>query len=643
MTHSASSGEETAASGPAVKTLYTCGMHPEVISDTPGNCPKCGMKLVPMDPERARTILEARGEKVPAAEGPKKDRQVKYWRSSMDPSYVRDQPGKDTMGMDLVPVYEDEVSGGPTIKVDPVTEQDMGLRYDTVHTGPLEKVVRSVGMVDYDEQSLSNVTTKIDGFAQKVYVDTTGAQVHQGEALFEFYAPQLVSAQQEYLVARDDVAQAQADGGERLRMAQARVDSARKRLDYFDISAEQIKKIEDDKAVTKTLTMAAPLTGIVTQKSLIEGDAIKAGQSLYRLADLSTVWVTGKVFESDLPYIKLGQEVQMQLDYLPGRVYRGRVTYIYPFLQTGTREISVRMEFMNPGYDLKPGMYATLEFHSRVKDEAVLVPDMAVIDTGERKVAYVMREPGKFEPRQVQTGVRTGDNEWQVLSGLAPGDKVVVSGQFLLDSESRLREASLKMLQPGLHDTSKMLDGAAGKPGQGETPDVAGAKGQEGKPKYVCPMPAHAGILYDQPGKCPLCGMKLVPTHTWDTQESAVAYYTCPMPEHSDVRADKPGKCPKCGMTLIPVTQEDAKRFSTSATSVTPPTLYTCPMADHADVVSDQPGKCPKCGMELVPTSTVPHGKKAEEHWREQHPEGKPAPATPKDAPGEAPKSGAAS
>ena len=178
-------------------------------------------------------------------------------------------------------------------------------------------------------------------------------------------------------------------------LARRRVQSARDRLLYFDIAPEQIDEIEKEKNIKKTMPIRSLLTGIVTKKNIVEGDSLKMGMPAYEIADLSTVWVIGKVYESDLPVIRLGQETHMTLDYLPGRTYRGRVTYIYPYLQKGTREIPVRMEFHNPGYDLKPGMYTTIELQTTLSEKAVLVPDMAVIVTGERKTAFVMREPGK--------------------------------------------------------------------------------------------------------------------------------------------------------------------------------------------------------------------------------------------------------
>ena len=300
----------------------------------------------------------------------------------MSPGEIHDKPGKDSMGMDLVPVYEGEAAAG-TIQIDPVVEQNMGVRVDTVKRGPLAKTVRTVGFVDYDETTLTVVTTKVDGWVEKLYVNQTGAQVHEGEPLFELYSPALFSAQEEYLAAlrnlqKKDVPLIPRSRGD----SQALVRDARTRLEYFDISPGQIAELERTGTVRKTLTIRAPFTGIVTQKNVVEGQRIMAGMEVFRIADLSTVWVIAKVYEYDLPYVRLGQEAFMTLDYLPGRTFRGRVTYVYPYLDAKSREVSARMEFHNPGYELKPGMYATVTLVSKVADDATLVPDVAVIDTG---------------------------------------------------------------------------------------------------------------------------------------------------------------------------------------------------------------------------------------------------------------------
>jgi Cu(I)/Ag(I) efflux system membrane fusion protein/cobalt-zinc-cadmium efflux system membrane fusion protein len=534
------------------KAWYTCGMHPEVVQNHPGDCPQCGMKLQPMSQDRAAAMGLAKPEQL---EKPKGDRKVLYWRSPMVPGEIHSEPGKDSMGHDLVPVYEDEAAAG-TIRIDPVTEQNMGIRVDEAIKGPLTKTFRTVGFVEYDETTLATVNTKVDGWVEKLYADQTGIQVHKGEPLFELYSPELFSAQQEYLAALRNLQQGDVPAVPRSRLdSEALVRDAGTRLEYFDISVEQIAELKRTGKARKTLTIRAPFTGIVTHKNVVEGQRIMSGMEIFRIADLSTVWVIGKVFESDLPHVKLGQEAFMTLSYLPGRTFLGRVTYVYPYLEAKTREVPVRMEFHNPGYELKPGMYATITLTSELAKEATLVPDVAVIHTGLRSVAFVMREPGRFEAREVKIGVRAENNYLQVLDGLAPGETVVVSGQFLLDSESRLREAALKFLEPG------RVEGAA--PVRAATERAAGRpheRTEDGELAYVCPMPEHVDILYDAPGQCPLCGMKLVPVrrHAGHVDKPAIDHWSCPMPEHANVRESGPGKCPICKMSLIPVTREAA-------------------------------------------------------------------------------------
>ncbi len=544
-------------------TWYTCGMHPEVVQDHPGDCPKCGMKLQPMSQDRAVAMGLAEPEAGNA--GLRKKGKIVYWKSSMIPGEVHEEPGKDSMGMDLVPVYADEVSPASSIRIDPVTEQNMGVRLDKVVIGPLTKTVRTVGFVDYDETRLATVNTKTDGWVEKLTVDQTGAQVHKGDPLFELYSPELFSAQEEYLAALDSTR-----GGPGSLIARSTSDAeglsrdARTRLEYFDVSPEQIRELERTRRLRKTLTVRAPFTGIVTGKSVVAGQRVMAGKELFRIADLSTVWVIAKVYEQDLPFVKLGQEAFMTLSYVPGKTFRGRVTYVYPYVEAKTREISVRMEFHNPGYELKPGMYATVTLSSEVASDATLVPDVAVIDTGLRSVVFTMPEPGRFEAREVKTGLRTENNYLQVLSGLAPGETVVVSGQFLLDSESRLREAALKFMEPGQTSGANPIEAATRKAAEEHPGQAAPA---EANLYYVCPMPEHVDILYDKPGKCPLCGMDLIPVRRRgdEVRKHRVAYWTCPMPEHSSVHERGPGKCPICGMSLVPVEEVRENSAATGA------------------------------------------------------------------------------
>ncbi len=610
-------GDTATQSGSKEKTLYTCGMHPQVVQDTPGNCPICGMKLTPI-PKRAG----AGAANASAASG---ERKIKYYKSTMNPGEMKPEPGKDSMGMDMVPVYEDEAATAESsaIAVDPVTTQNMGIRTAIVTRGPLRRAIRTVGTIDYNETALADVTTKFKGWIEKLYVNATGQLVMKGDPLFEIYSPELYSAQVEYLLATDPSNKASV-GSDSLKT------SALTKLKFFDISDEQIAELEKTRQATKTVRIVAPQDGFVVEKMVVQGQMVDSGMKIYRLADLGLVWVQAQIYEQDLVYLKLGQEATVTLSYLNDREFRGRVTYIYPNVDEKTRTAKVRMEFHNPGYFLKPGMFATVKVVSELEPSTLLVPDMAILRSGEKTTVFVALDGGKFDPRTVTLGPQAEDDLYQVLSGLNEGERIVTSGQFMLDSESQLREAIQKMMKP---------KEAAPKTPTGDSATATAlntkAKGHEGMPgmapaatnsnvKYICPMPEHVSIEYDHPGKCPICGMTLVPVSQAMLKKlppgGKLLYFTCPMPEHSDVHEAKPGNCPKCGMTLIPVMEAPPVPAASANSAAIPAALYTCPMKSHADVVSDKPGECPKCEMDLVPTSSVAHGKIAEENWRKQHP-----------------------
>jgi len=363
----------------------------------------------------------------------------------------------------------------------------------------------------------------------------------------------------------------------------------------------------------------------VVEKMVVEGQMVEAGMKLYRLADLGLVWVQTQVYEQDLPFIQLGLEAHVRLSYLRDREFRGRVTYIYPTVDEKTRTARIRMEFHNPGFFLKPGMFASVELRADLEPSVLLVPDMAVLRSGQMNTVFVALEGGHFEPRAVTLGPRAENDMYQVFSGLELGERVVTSGQFMLDSESQLREAIQKMLNP--QTAAAPPPASTSKPGHAhaQPPSEIGPDSYS----YICPMPEHISITYQHSGKCPVCGMTLVPVSARALEKlqpgSIVTHYTCPMPEHAEVRVDKPGKCPKCSMTLIPVMPE---RKPPPAPAGTPlPPLFTCPMAVCQEV-SDQEGRCPECNMKLVPNETVKHAKQMEALWRKKHP----APATPSPA-----------
>jgi RND family efflux transporter MFP subunit len=605
-------GPSSSSSQSNQTTLYICGMHPQIVQDKPGNCPICGMKLTPVHKKSGPANTAAPGE-----------RKVKYYKSSMTPGEISQTPGKDSMGMDMVPVYEDEAhETTAVIEVDPVTTQNMGIRTTTVVRGPLRRTIRTVGVIDYNETTLTDVTIKFKGWAEKLYVNATGQLVMQGDPLFEVFSPELYSAQREYLLALEQ--------GTNGAGAAALKNSALTKLKFFDISDEQIAELDKTKQPRKTLRVSSPQDGFVIEKMAVQGQMVEPGMKLYRLADLGLVWVQAQIYEKDLPFIKLGQEATVTLSYLPDREFRGRVTYIYPNVDEKTRTARVRMEFHNPGYFLKPGMFATVHAISELEPSALLVPGMSILRSGEKTTVFVALDHGKFEPRTVTLGGQADDDYYQILSGLEEGEHIVTSGQFMLDSESQLREAIQKMLKPGVHQVTEHSSKAE------PVPTVTNELLSGGPVKYICPMPEHVSIEYDHPGKCAICAMALVPVTAATLAKlqpgGKLLYYTCPMPEHSDVRSDKPGACPKCGMTSIPVMNAPPPVTPSGASSEIQrgpnsrpspansgsKTLYTCPMKIHADVVSNKPGKCTKCEMDLVPTTKVPHGKLAEENWRKR-------------------------
>lgn len=575
------SADTTTAS--SEKTLYTCGMHPWIIQDHPGNCPICGMKLEPVH----RTAgVNTGGE-----------HKIRFYKSTMKPGETSPVPAKDSMGMDMVPVYESQGDASSAIAVDPATIQMMNIQTAKVARGPLRRTIRTVGTIDYNETALTDVTTKFKGWIEKLDVDATGQLVHRGAPLFEIYSPELYSAEAEYLAVLNSTNDS---GGKMLRGA------ALDKLKFFDVSDAQIAGLDKSGVARKTLEILAPADGFVIEKDVVQGQMVDAGMKLYRLADLGIVWVFAQVYEQDLPYVQLGQEATVKLSSLPDREFRGRVTYIYPNVDEKTRTARVRLEFENPGYFLKPGMFVSAQITAELEPSALLVPDSAVLRSGEKNTVFVALPGGKFDSRTVVLGPAAEGGMVEVISGLQEGERVVASGQFMLDSESQLREAIQKMSG----STGEAAESAPVISTNQHEPVSSTNTAREGV-VYVCPMPEHISIVYDHPGKCPICGMTLVPVTPNELKEiqpgGKVLYYTCPMPEHNYIHEDKPGKCPICGMTLIPVmTSPDPATNSPPvnprSSSTTQPAVkqfYTCPM--HPDVISDQPGKCPKCGMNLVP------------------------------------------
>ena len=411
----------------AEAATYRCPMHPTIVTDHPGSCPICGMDLVQDEP-----VTQA----APAVE-----RQIAYWRAPMDPSFTSDQPGTSPMGMDLIPVYEDELGASGTVQIDPVTVQNIGVKTARVERQQLTRKVRTVGRVDYDETGMTDVNTKMAGWVEKLHVDYTGQVVEKGQPLLEIYSPELVAAQEEYLTALDyQLRLERSASGEVAQGGRDLLSAAGQRLRYWDITERQIAELEESGQVKRTMTVYSPQEGIVVHKAVFDGAHIKSGEHLYRIGNLSRVWVYADVYEYELPWVKVGQEAEVELSYLPGKVFRGRVTYIYPFLEPQTRTVKVRMSFDNPELELKPEMYANVSIRSMVSRDALVVPVQSVIRSGERNIVVADLGDGKFQPREVELGVES-DGLYQVLEGVRQGDTIVTSAHFLIDSESNLKAA----------------------------------------------------------------------------------------------------------------------------------------------------------------------------------------------------------
>jgi RND family efflux transporter MFP subunit len=457
------------------------------------------------------------------------------------------------MGMDMVPVYAGEAAAANSsvIAIDPATIQLMNLQTTEIARGPLRRSIRTVGTIDYNETALADVTTKFKGWIEKLDVDITGQLVHRGEPLFEIYSPELYSAEAEYLAVMNGGGDASSPSSSATGASQPQLrDAALEKLKFSDISDAQITALEKAGKPAKRLEILAPADGFVIEKNIVQGQMVDAGMKLYRLADLGVVWVFAQVYEQDLPYVQLGQEATVKLSSLPDREFRGRVTYIYPNVDEKTRTARVRLEFENPGYFLRPGMFVSAQIVSELKPSALLVPDSAVLRSGEKNTVFVALPGEKFDPRTVALGLESEHNLYEVISGLKEGDRVVTSGQFMLDSESQLREAIQKMAGANVESLNR-------KAVESETDSTVQRFNESTNLVYVCPMPEHVSITYDHPGNCPICGMTLVPVTPSELKQlqpgGKVLYYTCPMPEHASVHEDKPGKCPICGMTLIPV------------------------------------------------------------------------------------------
>ena len=511
------------------------------------------------------------------AAGQKDDLKVLYWVDPMHPNYKSDKPGKaPDCGMDLVPVYENGATPSSVPQdafvISPEKQQLIGVTYGQVAYEPLSKTLRTVGRLAFDETKISHVHTKIEGWIEDVYVDFTGKLVEKGQPLLTIYSPDLLQTQQEYLLAirgRRELAESsfrEASAG-----AESLYESARRRLELWDISDEQIKDIERTGKPKKSLPLYAPAGGFVLTRNAFPKQRVMPDSDLYTIADLSTVWVVADIYEYEAPEVMLGQRANVTLTYFPGRTFTGKITYIYPQVDPTTRTLKVRIEIPNPNYLLKPDMFANVELKIDY-GKKLIVPQEAVLDSGSEQTVYVALDGGYFQPRKVQLGPKV-DNRYVVLGGLKAGERIVTSGNFLVDSESRLKSAAGGMGMPGMNHGGAPAGGGAdhsqhqpgGQPATQAAPEDHSQHNRNGnvvpqanqeddsqhqpKPGKVSPQPEdhskHNPADHSQHQVAPVDHSQ----HEAEPQQKILYWYD---PMHPNYKSDKPGTAPDCGMNLVP-------------------------------------------------------------------------------------------
>ncbi|HEX2709535.1 MAG TPA: efflux RND transporter periplasmic adaptor subunit [Candidatus Deferrimicrobium sp.] len=448
LLHPHAGGDNTAKTA----DMYTCGMHPFIRSDKPGNCPICGMKLTKIEGTPAPAPAAA-ASSAPAAKSPGGERKILFYRNPMNPMITSQSPAKDEMGMDFVPVYEDETKGGgganlpegyATVQVGMERAQSAGIQSATAVRETISHPVRAVGIVVPDERRVRRIQSKVEGWIEKLHTNFTGQLVTKGQPLMEIYSPELVATQREYLLARAGVERMKESPYEDAReMSSGLAQAARTRLKLFDVPESFIAELERTGKVRRTVTLNAPVSGYVTGKEVFEGTRVSPGMDLLTVTDLSRVWIDADLYEYEAQSVRVGQTATLETVADPGAKLKGRVSFIYPTFSPETRTLKVRFEFPNPGLRLKPQMYASVSLDLQGVT-GVVIPDSALIETGVRQIVFVDAGDGSFEPREVKVGVR-GDGKAQILSGVKAGDNVAVRANFLLDSESKLRAALTKM------------------------------------------------------------------------------------------------------------------------------------------------------------------------------------------------------
>ena len=401
-------------------------------------------------------------------------RRILYWRAPMDPNYTSDQPGKSPMGMDLVPVYEDDAPADGSVRVSRSFLQNFAVRTAEATRGTLPVSIRTVGILAHNEERVVSVQTKYEGWIERASVNNVGETVERGDVLFEIYSPELVATQREFVEAigyagrlRDNAAYPEA-----IERARSLVEAARERLLHWDMTEGQIDELAESGAVAPTVRVFSPATGFIVDKmgDSMEGMKLAPGMTVLKIADHSTLWAETEFYEDDLRHVREGEAVEIEADAFPGRRWNGRILFFRPALNSRTRTLTAFVEVANADLTLRPGMYVDVTARARGAADAVMVAAEAVLHSGTRAVVIVARGGGVFEPREVVLGVE-GEGMHEVASGLAAGERVVVSSQFLIDADANLR-AAISQLLGGAETSDSGADHAM--PGApGATPGAA--------------------------------------------------------------------------------------------------------------------------------------------------------------------------
>jgi len=479
--------------------LYTCGMHPEIILDEPGNCPICEMKLTPI---KSNGNTKSSGE-----------RKILYWRAPMDPNEIYDAPGKSNMGMDLIPVYEDETDGSGIVNIDPEVQQNMNVKTEVVVSKSLSSEVITNGVLETDETKEYIATTRVNGWIENLYINFTGQKVRKGDKLMDIYSPELVAAQQELLTALSyNQSVKQTDFQEISESGEELILNAVRKLQLFNISDSEIENIKSNGKVKIYLTLYAKNSGTVLSKNVREGAKIAPGTELVRIADLSKLWLLADVYEYELSKVHIGSKAKIRFNYLPGKIYNGTVSFIYPTLDPVSRTAKLRIVIDNSSGEFKPAMFANITIKGEELGQRPTIPENALLRSGSRDIVILALGNGKFKPVDVELGTYA-NGYYQVLKGLNEGNIIVTSAQFLIDSESNLR-AAINQFQSGdskrQYEKQKMKD---------EKHDHSSSLVREGiidvesidvnkdEKLFECPMDWN--VLSDEDGRCPVCNMYL--------------------------------------------------------------------------------------------------------------------------------------